>query len=149
MSRAPTLFPLPPHPSSTRAATRARRNAARQWAAARSLPRWPSPGIFQCRDCEATIGGAVIGPFRELCWDCLPVPGSPLHNWEWWRESDDKREACMRCERPDQGGVWCRGGPFCWDCGKPPRKEYEAWLLAIREAPEMAPPWAGDRKGTV
>lgn len=90
----------------------------------------------------------MLAPFRELCWDCLPVPGSPIHDWERWRDSTAALgdAHCIRCERVDVGGVWCRGGPFCWDCGRPPVEVYDAWLLALREAPETPAPWAGDRK---
>lgn len=150
--KAPTLFPMPLHASATRQTTRARRDAARKWAAKRSLPAWPAT-VVQCRCCDSTIGGVVLGPFRELCWDCLPVPGSPVRAWEHWQTDADGGGAtwdatCIRCERVMSGGLWCRGGPFCWTCGKPPEDEYAAWLLALREKPETPAPWAGDRKGT-
>lgn len=125
--------------------------AAKAWAAARELVLWRR-GEKQCRSCDAWSGGAVLDTHcgaLSLCWECLPVPGSPLANWEHWAPAGlaGMPEACVVCGTPmellnGKGGSWMRGGPFCWTCPRPDAAAVDAWLLALRTAPTLQPPWA-------
>ncbi len=127
-------------------------DAARKWATERGLV-IKEHGVT-CDSCDQSRvdgwvdtydgGGAILG-IRELCWSCLPVPGSPLASWEYWWTGSLREEACVRCEKPLRGGSFFRGGPLCWNCDRPSDEELRAYLLRLRDEPDAKPPWAGDR----
>lgn len=129
------------------------------WAKESGLMLW-GPAERICRSCDCNHepfheydGGAILDTsygVLELCWECLPVPGSPLANWEHWCPPElslARGAVCILCgvaiggDR-GTGGSWMRGGPFCWSCPRVPDAEMEAWLLALRDAPTLRPPWA-------
>lgn len=146
------LFPAEPRkrkPSVTAAMTRAARAKARAWAASKGFATWEK-GADYCRTCDKTIGGAVLGKCRIFCWDCLPFPGAPVRDHEYWcSDAEAEVKDCIRCGailNDHGGGSFSRGGPFCWDCPRVDTPIMDAWLIAIRETPDLAPPWAGDRK---
>lgn len=152
-----SLIPMARRPSPTATITRANRRKARAWAEARGLKTW-AKGEDSCGDShpEAPVLGCSIGgvniprnvPLRPLvlCWDCCPYPDAPVCNHEsWCSDAERGNPPCIRCLRQGRGGTYFRGGPFCWDCGSPPKDVYEAWLLRLRTEPDAAPPWRGDK----
>lgn len=139
----------------TSAEVRAARVKAREWAKARGYARWMGTDVCydECSGCKCRSGAMVPlatanGALRPLCWDCIPYDGAPVRNHESHStEVERTRKTCIRCERKLAcGGTFLRGGPFCWKCPRVSDATYHAWLIAIRAAPDMPPPWAGDCK---
>jgi hypothetical protein len=150
------LVKLPRHPSPTAAATRATRREARAWIALKGWTTWKGGGLECCNAHTSAVHSADEGamvpsgnaghPLLVVCLDCIPYPTAPLRGHEKWATDAETGRGvayttCARCHRTMQtrGGMYSRGGPFCWDCGTPAGGVYDAWVGATEVQQER--PW--------
>jgi hypothetical protein len=161
VGRQMALVKIPRRSSVTSAATRAARREARAWIAARGWTTWKG-GVECCNAHTSVVHSAAEGamvpsgnaarPLLAVCLDCIPYPTAPIRGHEKWTTDTETGRGlvnvtCARCSRTmrTRGGMYYRGGPFCWDCGAPPDDIFNAWIIALRTDPNAARPWLGDK----